>query len=462
MTVKVAVVGHTNTGKTSLLRTLTRDPNFGEVANRPSTTRHVEGTALLVNGQPAVEFYDTPGLEDSITLLEHLEALQNQHTDDWVELIDLFLISEDAKALFSQEAKSLRQIVGCDIVLYVIDVRERLLGKYRDELTILSRTAKPVIPLLNFVDSVDAKVEEWRQYLIRVGLHASLQFNPLVIDAVAEHKLFERMRALHDDLYEPLGAVIADLDQQRLRLQSVAADLIAELLIDITACVLTVAAKDETAITEKETHLAELVRQREWECTQELLRLFGFRAEDYSATDLFVGDAQTGTDLLNPTALKQLGVSGGTGAAAGAAAGLTIDVIFAGLTLGIGTATGAGIGALFNIRDQGLRVFNKIRGLTELRFGDAAVVMLAARQLTLAQVLLRRGHADPKPVELSTATLDTNGSDLSQRLPELLQTARINPTWSRLQQTGDATIANDPKRQQSKQALATTLEICLR
>ena len=39
---KLAVVGHTNTGKTSLLRTLTHDTGFGEVSARPSATRHVE------------------------------------------------------------------------------------------------------------------------------------------------------------------------------------------------------------------------------------------------------------------------------------------------------------------------------------------------------------------------------------------------------------------------------------
>ena len=47
---KVAVVGHTNTGKTSLMRTLTQDVSFGEVSDHPGTTRHVEGTALLVDG----------------------------------------------------------------------------------------------------------------------------------------------------------------------------------------------------------------------------------------------------------------------------------------------------------------------------------------------------------------------------------------------------------------------------
>lgn len=57
---KLAVVGHTNVGKTSLLRTLTRDIGFGEVSHRPSTTRHVEGARLSVDGEPLLELYDTP------------------------------------------------------------------------------------------------------------------------------------------------------------------------------------------------------------------------------------------------------------------------------------------------------------------------------------------------------------------------------------------------------------------
>ena len=70
---KLAVVGHTNVGKTSLLRTLTRDVGFGEVSHRPSTTRHVEGARLSVDGEPLLELYDTPGLEDAIALLDYLE-----------------------------------------------------------------------------------------------------------------------------------------------------------------------------------------------------------------------------------------------------------------------------------------------------------------------------------------------------------------------------------------------------
>ena len=73
--VRLAVVGHTNTGKTSLLRTLARDAHFGEVSDRPSTTRRVEGIGLLVDGREVVRLLDTPGLEDPIGLLETLDAI---------------------------------------------------------------------------------------------------------------------------------------------------------------------------------------------------------------------------------------------------------------------------------------------------------------------------------------------------------------------------------------------------
>ncbi len=58
---RLAVVGHTNTGKTSLLRTLTRNVDFGEVSPHPATTRHVEGTSILLAGTKVLELYDTPG-----------------------------------------------------------------------------------------------------------------------------------------------------------------------------------------------------------------------------------------------------------------------------------------------------------------------------------------------------------------------------------------------------------------
>ena len=69
------MVGHTNTGKTSLLRTLLRMMHFGEVKNEASTTRHVERAMLndSQTGEDLVALYDTPGLEDASGLMDWLE-----------------------------------------------------------------------------------------------------------------------------------------------------------------------------------------------------------------------------------------------------------------------------------------------------------------------------------------------------------------------------------------------------
>ena len=60
----LAVVGHTNTGKTSLLRTLLRDSGFGEVKNAPSTTRHVEEAAITDDADTLLYICDSPLMAD--------------------------------------------------------------------------------------------------------------------------------------------------------------------------------------------------------------------------------------------------------------------------------------------------------------------------------------------------------------------------------------------------------------
>ena len=56
----MAAVGHTNTGKTSLVRTLLRNDRFGKIADAAGTTRHVEKTAIFAGENEALTLFDTP------------------------------------------------------------------------------------------------------------------------------------------------------------------------------------------------------------------------------------------------------------------------------------------------------------------------------------------------------------------------------------------------------------------
>src|SRR5699024_7581686 len=72
------VAGHTNVGKTSLMRTLARNATFGQVENAPGTTQHVEALPLGEREELLV-LYDTPGLEDAMALREYMDELALQY-----------------------------------------------------------------------------------------------------------------------------------------------------------------------------------------------------------------------------------------------------------------------------------------------------------------------------------------------------------------------------------------------
>ncbi len=457
---KVAVVGHTNTGKTSLLRTLTKDVDFGDVSNRPSTTRHVEGTALLVDGKPLIELYDTPGLEDSMGLLEHLETLRDRRDTDWILIIKHFLESAAARDAFEQEAKVLRQVLASDVALYVIDARERMLAKYRDELSILSYCARPVVPVLNFVVSSDAKTVQWREHLARLNLHAVVEFDTVVLSEQGEQRLFEKMQTLLDPFHATLAAVIADRAKQRANLIRASADLVADLLIDVAAYVVVVPVElPKTAREEAIKTIQQAVRTREQQCVTALLALYRFRKEDYAADALPITDGQWGLDLFNPEALKHFGIRTGSAAAAGGAAGLAIDAMTGGLSLGTATLLGAAIGAIWSgSQTHGKRIADRMRGFTELRVHEATVRLLAARQSALVRALLQRGHASQTQIRLSGGSKPKKDPWQAQKWPTELQQAKAHPHWSRLNHTDVVKIGLDSQRLVVKDRLARLLE----
>ncbi|MFP3926584.1 GTPase/DUF3482 domain-containing protein [Pseudomonas sp. W5-36] len=449
---KLAVVGHTNVGKTSLLRTLTRDVGFGEVSHRPSTTRHVEGARLSVDGEALLELYDTPGLEDAIALLDYLERLDRPGERlDGPARLGRFLEGSEARQRFEQEAKVLRQLLASDAGLYVIDAREPVLAKYRDELAVLASCGKPLLPVLNFVSSAQQREPDWREALARLGLHALVRFDSVAPPEDGERRLYKSLALLLETSRGRLERLIADQQAQREARKQSAARLISELLLDCAACRRSVAT-DSGQVQAAIDDLRKAVRQREQRCVESLLKLYAFRREDASASDLPLMDGRWGDDLFNPETLKLLGVRVGGGIAAGAAAGAGVDLLVGGITLGAAALVGAiAGGALQTARSYGGRLMDKFKGQRELTVDDAVLRLLALRQRQLLQALEVRGHAAMESIKL-TAPLDKTWRE--GKLPEALHKARAHPQWSSL---NPGAKLNQSERQEQVEALAKTV-----
>lgn len=460
---RIAVVGHTNTGKTSLLRTLTRDPEFGEVSDRPATTRHVEGSAILIDGEQAIELYDTPGLEDSPGLFEHLDAMRTDGRVDGADVIEQFLASDAALGRFAQEAKALRQVMQSDVALYVIDAREQVLGRHRDELTILSWCARPIVPVLNFLASPEARVEHWREHLARTGLHVVSEFDTVVLDDHSEQRLVEKLCTVLDDHRETLQAFLAQRQRERDGLIRDSARLVAELLIDAAALVELAPTDDESKAAEVVERLRESVRQRERECARELLALHRFASTTAETDTASTIDASLGLDLFSPEAMKQFGLTISRGAAIGALAGVTIDAMAHGITLGAAAATGAALGALLETaRTHGKRFFRLARQTTEVRVDPQTIRLLALRQIGLVRSLLSRGHASTSPAKPAADFIAKLRSAAVNPLPAMLQRARQQPHWSTLSPVGRFRARADAARSAAARELAELVEQRLR
>ncbi len=455
----IAVVGHTNTGKTSLLRTLTRNRNFGEVQASPGTTRHVEGVRIDLSPLGQLLLYDTPGIEDSMALLDYIDRLiESDHRIEGPERIRRFLDSAEARGRFEQEARVLTQLMQSEAALYVIDVRDPVLTKHRDELRILSWCGKPVLPVMNFLRHQPSRIEEWHSALADLGLHVQTQFDTVAPALDGELQLYQKLALLLEAKYGQLLAYLGTrLRQQRAQRLADAKQLLAELLIDVAAWQESCSAQpDELAAAVAQ--MQALVRDREQRCVEAVLQRYQFSTEDYLPLDIDAVDYRWGTDLFHPEALKQLGIQVSKGAATGALAGATFDLLTAGLSLGAGTLVGATVGGVWQGMNQwGQKIMQKWRGHADLSVGDEVLRALALRQLALIHALEHRGHAAQEPIQLrSLGAPPTKPLDYDWRtdpLPPVLVQARHHPHWSALLYPG---VESAP-RQAAIMALARQL-----
>jgi hypothetical protein len=455
--IDIAVVGHTNAGKTSLLRTLTRQARFGEVSDRPGTTRHVEAIGLAVDGRTLMRYFDTPGLEDSVALQYHLKQMPEQLTPP--QRVAALLDGPEARGVFEQEAKVLRQMLSADAAIYVIDCREPLLPKYRSEIEVLNACARPIMPVLNFVRSEHSREPEWREVLAAYGLHAAVLFDAVAPFVGAERQLYEDLSVLMRQHKGTLQTVLADLDRQADERRAASAQRVADTLISAAAMrreiepgTLANPSAKARFVAEFRGELVANVRR----CVDDLLQMHGFDKHDAQLDVMQWTSGRWESDLFNPETLASVGRLLGKGAAAGAAVGFTLDLALAGMSLGAATALGAAIGgALGQGWGQAPRKLrNTLLGIEELTLDNDVLIVLTDSLVQLCQTLQARGHAAQDPIAVRMAPAGDYRETLLQLLDPLNQ-ARAHPEW---EHHAGSRRNHSTRREALGQALAARVE----
>ena len=424
----IAVVGHTNTGKTSLIRTMLRSTEFGVIEDGAGTTRHVEQATISADNEAVLKLYDTPGLEDSRALFAHIKKLQTKAKSlSPTQILEQFIAHVTVNDPLEQEAKVIRQVLRSDILLYIIDVREPFLEKYRLELEILTQVSKPIIPVFNFIAEHDRELAKWREHLAAFHMHATLEFDTVALTFEAEKRLYQKMQTLVESHYDRLQKLIDYRAQLWNQLCLSGAKRVAGLIVTV-ACYRESKSAQNNLIAHSlvEDRLHDFVRKAEQHCLHDLLAIFNFSEKDVAIQKIPVSNGQWQLDIFAPGILKAYGLDLGSAAAKGAAAGAGIDLMVGGMSLGAASALGAIAGAGWStFKRYGDEIKATVKGTQWQCADETTLQVLYLRQKHLLRKLMHRGHAAQDRLQVDKAD--------SEKLPanwtKLTSALRQNPAW---------------------------------
>lgn len=363
--IQLALISHTNNGKTTLARTLI-GADIGEVRDAAHVTLHAESHTLIETPQgDALQLWDTPGFGDSVRLLKRLDRADNPVGWFLREVLDRY---RDHSFWLSQQAlRTARD--SADIVLYLVNSAEHPsdAGYLPAEMKILEWLGKPVLVLLNQMGAPRPAAEEhaeqarWRDHLRQFPAVRDV----LALDAFARCWVHERVffEAVGRQLAAPMLPVYARLfatweasNAQRYEqsMQLLAAQLVSAAQDSVTieaetgsllksALKVVGIGKNEEG-QRQERAMAALISRLNLatgDMTRALLILHKLDPAEVAAINARVHDNFAVRAPIDKTQAGLLGAM-----ISGAATGLSADLMTGGLSLGGGALLGGVAGAL--------------------------------------------------------------------------------------------------------------------
>jgi len=426
--ISLVVAGHTNTGKTSLLRTLGRTGEFGEVSPAMATTRQIQELRMIETKDLALIAYDTPGLEAPWRVLSLVDeaSVQREGRSPLVHAIERNLGVDDG---LDQEFRVLAQVMSSDATLYVIDAREDPLPKYLDELRLLSMCRRPILALLNFASWPQSRASEWDRSLRNHGFHSIVEFDAVVYDWKSERSLYRALGAVLPTASDALERLIESRSGDTQWRRQAALRALADGLVNIFASEVRVPIGDERRYGEAVERVSGFVRAREARILREVLACYHYTEEIMGQLpEVDPGRGAWRDDPFSRETLKRWGVRARNRIVAGAAGGGVYDLMAGGTTFGAGMAVGATAAAASGARGWGRRLGARyLKREDTVRPGPAIVDVVRRRNLALIRRLERRGHASQDPLSPEDGEMREAKPDA---MPRALLWAEARPEWS--------------------------------
>ncbi len=375
MTPRIAIVGHPNKGKSSIVATLAEDDSVA-ISPLPGTTTQARRFPMRVDDELLYELFDTPGFQRP---RETLAWLKEHHPSahERAQTVADFVAAHRQDERFHDECELLGPVLDGAGILYVVDGSKPYGPEYEAEMQVLQWTGQPRMALINLIGEGDY-VDAWRRALDQFFSIARV-FDATRADFARRVALLQGFGELSETWRPSMERAVAALTTEREHRHRQSAVEIADLLIFVVTCRVTKVLSPEQDIDAPQQKLTqrlhERIRRREKQARDAVQSIYHHASvtrEEHDASLL-------GVDLFSEQAWQIFGLSRGqlatAGALSGAVAGGGVDAVLGGATL----LLGAGIGALLG----GVGAFV---GTPKLARSNLVGLPIGGRELTVGPI----------------------------------------------------------------------------
>jgi len=339
-----AVVGHPNEGKSSVVATLTEDDSV-RISDFPGETTICSDYSVRVDDKVLIRFLDTPGFQHPKEALDWMQQQVEAGQHPAKAYIDAF--RQDAAK--RHDVELLTPLAAGSGIIYVVDGSRPLRKSDLCEMEILRMTGNPRMALINPKDGEDSFLQDWKDACAKT-FNLTRTFNAHHASFGERMALLESLKRMHQD-WEPamVRAVNAFEDDWKHRNRE-AARVMTECLLEALEL------QTESKATEKKQEDA--IRKRlvddyqrsisklENSAQSKIRILYRHRQFRPSLPEQSI----LREDLFTERSWQLLGLSRRqiimAAAILGGGAGVKLDFLFANLSFGLFTLSGATLAAV--------------------------------------------------------------------------------------------------------------------
>lgn len=341
---EIAIIGHPNEGKSSVLSTLAEDDSV-RISPTPGETTECRTFPVTIDGREVLRFTDTPGFQNPGRILAELKTFSGNSASIFKQLrtftASLPELQDDNELLLPIER-------GAGII-YVVDGSRPVRNVDRAEMEILRLIGRPRMAVINCKNDDYRFLDTWKDEF-RKHFNLSRVFNAHRATYAERIELLEALKAIDQDWHPALSSVVKAFKQDWAARTRTSSEIICSLLSDCLSFQLAKNIPSEGGEKQLEQKLLQLYTRKiidlENRTHQQIRSLFKHNIFNFELPPHSI----LREDLFNEKTWQLLGLTQKQlvllGAFSGAAIGAGIDIAALGHGLGMFTVLGGVAGSL--------------------------------------------------------------------------------------------------------------------